>query len=270
MTGWTQHTTGGITYLDRPSEGPALVLLHGIGSQAASFSPLLPHLPRDRRVIAWNAPGYGGSAPLSETWPEANDYASALLRLVDALELSQFTLVGHSLGALMGAAFAARHRDRVDRLVLASPALGHGVSPGGALSGAAQARIDDLERMGSHAFARARAARLVHAPEANPDLVAQVREAMSAVTMPGYGQAARMLASGRLLDDIERLDVPTDVIVGAEDVVTPPDGARRAHAAVRPARRGQFVLIPGAGHALYQQAPGAFAAVLEDQTETAG
>lgn len=270
MTGWTQKNAGPIACLERPGKGRGLVLLHGIGSRAASFSSLLPHLPPDWHVIAWNAPGYGGSAPLDAAWPAANDYAEALLGVVEALGLSRFTLVGHSLGALVAASFAARHRDRVARLVLASPALGHGVTLGGALSGPAQARIDDLERLGPHAFARERAARLVHAPQANTDLVAQVREAMAAVTLPGYGQAARMLASGRLLDDIELLDVPTDVIVGAEDAVTPPDGARRAHSAVRPARRGRLVLVPGAGHALYQQAPGAFAAVLEDQTQPAG
>jgi pimeloyl-ACP methyl ester carboxylesterase len=270
MTGWSADRAGGIEYLDRPGQGPVLVLLHGIGSQAASFSPLLPHLPADMRVIAWNAPGYGASAPLDEDWPEARDYAAALHRLFEALGLETVTLVGHSLGALVAAAFAARYRDRVARLVLASPALGHGVPRGGALSTASQARIDDLERLGSAAFAEARAARLVFAPERNPQVVAQVRDGMSKVTMPGYGQAARMLASGRLLDDAERLSVPTDVIVGAQDVVTPPDGARRAHRAVPAGQRGQLVLVPDAGHALYQQAPADFAAALETQPQTAG
>ncbi|SMH38253.1 alpha/beta fold hydrolase [Maritimibacter sp. HL-12] len=269
MTDWHRHDVNGIEVLERPGAGAALVLLHGIGSRAASFTSLLSELAPETRVIAWNAPGYGASRPLSEPWPEANDYAAALLGVFDALGLVEVTLVGHSLGTLTGAAFAARHRDRVARLVLASPALGHGVPRGAALSQAAQARIDDLERMGPVAFAKARAPRLVHAPQANPELVAQVTDGMSAVTMPGYGQAARMLASGRLLDDIERLAVATDVVVGAEDVVTPPDGAFRAYGAVPPRHRGRYILVPGAGHALYQQAPAAFAAMLEDQTETA-
>jgi pimeloyl-ACP methyl ester carboxylesterase len=144
------------------------------------------------------------------------------------------------------------------------------VPRGGVLSPSARERIEDLERMGPEAFAQARAARLVHAPEANAALVARVTEAMSKVTMPGYVQAARMLASGRLLDDIERLSVPTDVIVGAEDVVTPPDGARRAHGALPARYRGKLTLVPEAGHALYQQAPAAFAALLDEHTETAG
>lgn len=261
---------GGLDVLERPGRnGPALVLLHGIGSHAASFAPLLPQLPDDWRVIAWNAPGYGGSIPLDGDWPVVADYARALAGLYDALDLDRTLLAGHSLGALTAAAFAAEHPGRVTRLLLASPAVGHGVAPGGALGPAARARIDDLDRLGPAAFAAARAPRLVYRPEANPALVAAVADGMARVTPRGYGQAVRMLASGRLLDDTARLAVPTDVIVGAEDLVTPPEDARRIHAALRPDRRGSFTQVPEAGHALYHQAPAAFAAALADLTETA-
>lgn len=270
MTGWTQKTAAGIDYLEREGEGEALVLLHGIGSQAGSFAPVLPHLEDSRRVIAWSAPGYGGSAPLAEDWPLASDYAAALERFLDALSLARITLAGHSLGALMAAGFAAAHRGRVRALILASPALGHGVQRGATLSPAAQARIDDLDRQGPEAFAKARSARLVHDPEANPEIVAAVTAAMAQVRLPGYAQAARMLASGRLLDDAERLTVPTDVIVGAGDLITPPDGARRAHAALRGVAKGRLTIVPDAGHAIYLQAPEAFAAALAAHTETAG
>jgi len=92
---------------------------------------------------------------------------------------------------------------------------------------------------------------------------------MSRVNLAGYAQATRMLASGRLLDDGARLQVPTDVIVGREDRVTPPDAAARAHAAVGPAWRGSLTVVPGAGHALYQQAPAAFVARLRELVEAA-
>ena len=257
---WVSGDAAGISYLERAGEGEALVLLHGIGSQGASFTPLLGGVTG--RVIAWNAPGYGESEALAEDWPIAADYARALERFLDALGLGRVALLGHSLGALMAASFAAGRRERVSRLVLASPALGHAVPRGQGLSPAAQARIDDLEREGPEAFAAARAARLVHAPEDNPGMVAQVRKAMSQVRLPGYAQAARMLAAGRLLDDAERLAVPTDVIVGEGDLVTPPEGARRVHEALRGAARGSLSIVPGAGHAIYLQAPGAVATVL--------
>lgn len=264
MTGFVTHHTDGLVWLERPGSGRTLVLLHGIGSNAHSFAPLLPHLPADLRVVAWNAPGYGGSEPLPQDWPLAQDYAARLQALADRLQLDRFALLGHSLGALMAAAFTASCRNRVTRLTLASPALGHGVTPGGALSASAKSRIDDLEEMGAAAFASARAPRLVHCPEENPETLALVRDAMAQVTMPGYGQAARMLASGRLLDDAERLSVPTDVIVGVEDRVTPPEGARRVHAALHVQARGSLTELPAAGHAIYQQAPARFARAMAD------
>lgn len=266
-----QHISGNIEYLERAGRtGPVLVLLHGVGSNAASFSPLLDHLPRDWRLIAWNAPGYGGSAPLEAGWPLALDYAAALRGFLDRLDLERVLLAGHSLGCLMAASFASMHRERVVRLLLGSPALGHGVPRGAALSVAAQARIDDLETLGPDRFAAVRSPRLVYRAEENPEIVRRVRDGMARVSAPGYPQAARMLASGRLIDDAQRLQVPTDVIVGAEDVVTPPDSARRAHAALRDAWRGALTIVPGAGHALYQQAPAAFAAALAALAETVG
>lgn len=259
---WIAGTSRGIAYLERPGSGPVLVLAHGIGSNAASFTPLLAHLPDNLRVIAWNAPGYGGSTPLEKAWPQAQDYAGALAGLLERLETGPVALLGHSLGALIAASFAASRVDRVTHLTLAAPAIGHGVTPGEALSAPAQARIDDLERQGAAAFAQARAPRLLHRPQAHPEALALVRGAMAEVSMPGYGQAARMLASGRLLDDAERLWVPTDVIVGAEDRITPPEGARRVHGVLHAPARGDYSELPGLGHALYQQDPDRFARAL--------
>ena len=262
---FTAQTSAGIDYRERPGSGPSLVLLHGIGSNADSFAELLPLLPPDRQVVAWNAPGYGASAPLGPDWPVAADYADALEAFLDRLGLDRVTLVGHSLGTLMGAAFAVARPARVERLLLASPALGHGVAPGGALSPAAQARIDDLARLGPEEFARIRASRLVYRPEENRKLVAAVEAGMSKVRSPGYDQASRMLASGRLLEDAARLAVPTDVIVGEEDIVTPPEGARALHAAIPALVRGRLTEVPAAGHALYTQAPLAFARAVAPQ-----
>ncbi|MCR9121745.1 MAG: alpha/beta hydrolase [Phyllobacteriaceae bacterium] len=263
------HMIDGIEFAERPGDGPAMVMLHGIGSNAASWAPVMAYLPAGWRLIAWNAPGYGRSEPLASDWPVAADYAAALLRLIDGLGLERFGLAGHSLGALMASSFAVSHSERVTQLVLAAPALGHGVRPGGVLSDKAQARIDDLERLGPDDFAKARAAALVHAPEDNPAIVSGVRKAMAQVRMPGYGQAVRMLASGRLLDDVARLTVRTDIVTGAEDRITPPDGARQAHDRLAPDYRGGLVEVPHRGHAITQQAPGAVAELLARATTPA-
>jgi len=54
-------------------EGPTLVLLHGIGSNAGSWCNQLVTLSDQFRVLAWDAPGYGESTPLDELQPQARD-----------------------------------------------------------------------------------------------------------------------------------------------------------------------------------------------------
>lgn len=262
MTGWRDHLAGGIGWRERPGDGPVAVLLHGIGSRASGWEALAPHLP-GWRLVAWEAPGYGPSAPLPADWPLAADYAGALLRLADALALPHFHLIGHSLGTLIAAAFAASHPGRLASLTLAACAQGGGTPPGAPLAPAHQARIDGLLAEGSEAFAAARAPRLIHAPEANPGLVAEVARAMASVTLPGYAQAVRMLASGDLAATCAHIATPTAVITGADDIVTPPAQSRAAHAALP--RPGPFVTVPACGHALPLQAPAALAGLILEQ-----
>ncbi|MEM9049549.1 MAG: alpha/beta hydrolase [Pseudomonadota bacterium] len=259
----------GMCWAERPGENPTLVLLHGIGSWSGGFASLLPHLPDRLRVIAWDAPGYGGSDPLEADWPVAADYAVALERWLAHLGVEGAVLAGHSLGALIAGAYAARFEGRITRLVLASPALGHGVPVGDPLSDAARARIEALERLGPTAFAAARAPGLIHAPQDHPQLVATVEAGMARIRLPGYAQAARMLDAGRLLADLARVSVPTDIVFGAEDRITPPDRALAAHAALPEGVRGRLTEIPGTGHALTAQAPAAFAAALSAALSTA-
>ncbi len=256
------HMTNGIAWRERPGSGPVLVCLHGIGSDPRGFDALAAHLPDDLRLIAWSAPGYGDSQPLASDWPVAGDYADALAALVAALGLGPFYLLGHSLGTLIAADYAARHPQQVAGLILVSCAQGMGVTPGAALPPKASARLADLEQMGAAAFARARAARLVHDPDANPDLVAAITDAMAKIRLPGYAQAVRMLASGNLAGTAQHLRVPVTIVVGAEDIVTPPAQSRGVWDALHPAAGHHFALLPQIGHAAPQQAPAALARII--------
>ncbi len=64
-----------VAYRSGGSAGPVIVLLHGISSGAASWLPCASLLAAHARVIAWDAPGYGDSSPLSQAQPRAADYA---------------------------------------------------------------------------------------------------------------------------------------------------------------------------------------------------
>jgi pimeloyl-ACP methyl ester carboxylesterase len=260
-------SAAGIAYLRRAGCGHAtpLVLLHGIGSNAQSYAPLIAALPPAIDAIAWNAPGYATSTPLAEAAPTPAHYADALLRLLDALKLARIIVAGHSLGCLFAASFATRYANRVAAIALLSPALGYRVAPGAALPETVQARIDEITALRPQAFADKRAARLVHAPERKPQVIASVRSAMAAVNPDGYVHAARALGAGDLVADAVRIAAPTLVAVGAEDVITPPANARAAHAALRHAVG--LHEIADAGHALPQEQPAIVANLLSQLVE---
>jgi len=268
MTELRDHRTGQLCWRERPACGevPAaatVVCLHGIGSDARSFDGLAAALPGTVRVIAWAAPGYGGSDPLPQPWPIATDYGAALGGLTEALGLSRYVLLGHSLGTLVGAAHALASPERVAALVLVSCAQGMGIAPGAELPASAANRLRDLDTQGAAAFARARAPRLIHDPDRHPELVGVIEAAMARVAMPGYGQAVRMLAAGDLSDMARRLAVPTTVVVGDKDAVTPLPQSRAVWEALSPPARKEIAILPGVGHALPQQAPAALARIVE-------
>jgi pimeloyl-ACP methyl ester carboxylesterase len=83
---------------------------------------------------------------------------------------------------------------------------------------------------------------------------------MASVNPAGYAQAVSALGAGDLIADAARIDAPTLVAVGAQDVVTPPANARAAYDAL--AHAAGYHEIPGAGHALPQEDPAAVARLL--------
>jgi pimeloyl-ACP methyl ester carboxylesterase len=257
MTAIIERSAAGLCYLTRDGgDGLPVVLLHGIGSNAQSFAPLLQAFDDSSPMLAWDAPGYGCSQPLAIDWPDASDHAAALNRLLADLDISRCILVGHSLGALTAARFALLLPEKVTALFLISPALGYGAEKDSPLPASVAGRIAEIDRLGPETFAAARAPGLLADPAARPDVLQAVQRAMAAIRRPGYDQAARLLAGGRLLEDAAKLDVPTAIIVGTQDRITPPENARRVFDVLRASSRGHaYREIQHAGHAVCQEQP---------------
>ncbi len=256
------HTRGGeVSYLEA-GEGPALVLLHGVGSSARSWRSQLETLSPRHRVIAWNAPGYGASSHVAQDKPCTDDYADALLALVDTLGLARLHLVGHSLGALIAGRFAARHPDRLATLQLASCALGHARYDGERRAALLKSRLDDVTELGIAGMAQKRGPNLL-TPAAPADMRATVVDTMASLDPRGYSQAAYMLSTGDLLSDIAAINprVPLHVLYGAEDRITPPQANQDAAAARAHTR---ITEIPAAGHAVYIEQADAFSRAVAD------
>lgn len=251
---------GDLAYVDEGA-GAAIMLLHGIGSAARSWSAQIAALSANWRVIAWNAPGYTPSSALAVDWPSASDYANRLAALLDSLAVERCHLVGHSLGCLIAARFAVLYPGHVASLTLASCAIGHARLPEDERERLLASRIDDVMSLGARGMAEKRGPRLL-GPEASAQTIAAVVEAMATVDPNGYAQAARMLSRGDLLADIEALSamLPVQFIYGSADVITPPAINMRA-AEARPG--AAVTVLENAGHACYVEQPGAFSHAIE-------
>jgi pimeloyl-ACP methyl ester carboxylesterase len=238
--------------------GPALLLLHGIGGAGESFAPQLAALADRFRVVAWDAPGYGASGDHPQTRPSPRDYAAAAAGLLAMLGIARAHVLGHSLGALIAAALARHHAERVARLILASPAAGYRLGAGQPYPPALQARLDDLAALGPSGVAEKRAAQIC-APGADPAAVAAVRRVMSQLRPIGYAQAVGLLGAGDILADAPAIAAPTLVLCGDADTITPPARCQAIAAAI--AGAGYQSLGP-VGHACYAENPAGFAAAL--------
>ncbi|MGF6773452.1 pimeloyl-ACP methyl ester carboxylesterase [Paraburkholderia sp. GAS199] len=235
-----------------------LVLLHGIGSGAASWVQQFEALGASRRVLAWDAPGYGTSTPVQPDSPTAQDYAAVLREWLDALGIGRCVLLGHSLGAIVAGALAAAEPQRVASLLLLSPAGGYGAASAELRETRRDQRLAMLNELGPQGLADKRSANMVSA-YAGEEARAWVRWNMSRVIPRGYAQATHLLANADLAGDLARYRGRIDVAVGADDTITTPDACER----LAQAAGTRLQVVPRAGHAGYIEAPAAYTAIID-------
>lgn len=114
---------------ERAPSGPPVLLVHGLCDSHLTWSRVAPALAQRRHVLTVDLPGHGLSARPDASY-ELAWHASVLGAALDALDLSEVDLVGHSYGGGVAQWLLLTHRERVRRLMLVAPGgLGRGVSP---------------------------------------------------------------------------------------------------------------------------------------------
>lgn len=109
---------------EQRGSGPTVVLIHGIASSSVTFQNVLPLIEGAHRCIAIDLLGFGGSPMPDDAEYTVEEHVAALERTIRSLRLKgAFTLVGHSMGSMIAARYAARHPRVVGRVVLVSPPI---------------------------------------------------------------------------------------------------------------------------------------------------
>ncbi len=254
------HVNGIDMHYREAGEGAPLLLIHAFPLGAAMWEPQLDALSGLGRVIAPDLRGFG-QTPLGETPAALEQYADDLAALLDELGVAQTALGGLSMGGYIAFAFLRKYRARVTALLLADTRAGPDSEEG------RQGRERNAllaEREGAGAIAEQMMPKLV-APHAPDSLREQLRGIIAANPAPGVAAALRAMAarpdSSLLLPTI---DIPTLVLVGAEDTLTPPEEARDIHTSIANSR---LVEIPAAGHISNLERPDAFNAAVREWME---
>jgi len=221
-------------------DGEPVVMIHGLGGTTNTFTPLLPAFARHKRV-RFDLPGSGRSSrvegPLS-----VEVFLEAVAKAMAAAKVEKAHVVGHSMGTIVAAHFAAAEPGAVKSLALFGPLL---APPDQARVGirarAAKARQEGMRGVAdallqSSISSETRAKRLV--------AVAFVRESLMGQDPDGYARSCEALADMQAADTT-RITCPTLLVTGEEDVVSPPQSVRMMGQKISGSR---VEVLRGCGH----------------------
>ena len=236
-------------------DNPALLMLHGLGSSSAGYRAQFAGLSRDFHVMAWNAPGFGGSSPIPGNDADIGDYADALKAFLRALRVERLSaLVGSSWGSVVALAFARRYPASVGSLVLSAP----NVAKGRVVGEARDAELDAWLRTADIGIpvSRATIADRLLAPNPPPLVRQHVERLRDAMTTDGWRQAIRSLFTVSTPDVISEVRCPIAILSGTLDQVAP----HREHAErlVAAAPWATSISFEDCGHMLKLEAPSRF------------
>jgi 3-oxoadipate enol-lactonase len=240
--------------------GPAVVLLHGFPLSRAMWAEQLSGIGSTYRVIAPDLRGHGDS-PAPEGVYTMDEMADDVIELLDFLSISErFVLGGLSMGGYVALSLVMRYPDRVRGLMLFDTRAGAD-TPEAAQNREASARAI-LQADSAKAFVDGMIPKLF-APitlEQRPERVEPMRAVMEKNTPRGVAGALRGIA---IRPDrragLSGIQVPTLVLVGEHDVITPPAEAKALAAAIANA---QLEVIPDSGHMAPYENPSAANAVI--------
>lgn len=248
---------GGVHYeIDGPPAAPVVLLVNSLGTTTAMWEPQLLTLAGWFRVVRYDHRGHGGSPATAGPY-SIEDLAGDALAVMDAVDSERFSVVGLSLGGMVGMWLGSHHPERVERLVLCCTAAKLGVPDDwrarAALvrGGGTEALVETLlGRWFTPAF-RAAA----------PELASSVGAMVAGADPEGYAGCCEAIAEMDQRADLVRVSAPTLVIGGAEDPVVPPALAVELHTSIA---GSSLQILADAAHLANLEHPRRFGEVLLD------
>jgi len=228
---------------ERAGDGPPLVLLHGGVSDHREWRHQIAGLSNAYDVIAWDAPGNGGSSDPPETF-RMDDYAGCVAALVDALDVGPAHVVGLSWGSSLALALYARRPDLVRSLVLAAAYAGWaGSLPPEEVDRRVETAIQGMDVPPDEYAATWIPTLLTH--RASPETVETLATIIRAFRPSGVRPMVLSMAEADLRPVLPTIAVPTLLLYGDEDARSPKAVADEMHRSIP---GSELVFLPDVGH----------------------
>ena len=245
---------------DSGGDGPAVVMLHGLGGTSNTFEPLMDSL-EDYRVIRPDLPGAGRS-PLRAGIRTLQQLARAVTDGLAGIGIRHTVIVGHSMGTLLAQHMAISAPQRVRGLVL----FGAITEPPDFARLVLQQRAATAlqEGMAGIADTVANGSLSAKSRSDNPALVALLRESLMRQSTAGYAAHCKAMIQAKACDPLQ-IRVPVQLVTGVEDLVAPVAMAQSLNSALPFSTLEQ---LPGVGHWPTIEAPADSARILQSTLKT--
>ncbi|MDP6874109.1 MAG: 3-oxoadipate enol-lactonase [Alphaproteobacteria bacterium] len=225
-----------------PEGAPVVVLSHSLGSSSVMWAPQLPKLAEKYRVLCYDTRGHGGTAAPEGAY-SLDQLGDDALALMDGLEMHQVHWVGLSMGGMIGQNLALRQNGRFKSLSLCDtssqiPAEGRATW---------NERITAVTAGGMAPLAEPTMERWFTAPymASKPSSVDAIREQFLATPPAGFIGCCHALKVLDYLDQLDAIDLPTLIIVGADDMGTPVSASEAMRERIP---NSQLVVLDDAAH----------------------
>jgi 3-oxoadipate enol-lactonase len=242
---------------------PFLVFLHGIGGAARAWRRQICDFSSVYRAVAWDMPGYGGSAPLPTV--SMVTLADALQDFLEAIGAQKPILVGHSIGGMIVQEWLIKHPLAASAVVLAQTSPAFGKADGDWQKSFIEARLGPLDRGETMPALAPRLVAELAGDGPDADGMVLARDCMASVPEASY-RASMMALLGydqrRALKDIK---VPTLVLSGAMDKNAPAPMMAKMASYIPHAI---YAELDGAGHLANLERPDAFNSALKQFLKT--
>ena len=240
-----------IAYNDVGSGG-AVVLLHGYPFNRTLWADQVAALSKSHRVITPDLRGHGDSTvgPAS-----MKRLASDMAALLDSLGIERATIGGLSMGGYVTLAFVRQFPERVNGLILADTRAQPDTEENKRIRAE---QVKTLQSQGMKPIVDAMLPKLLH-PETvskRPDIVKRLRDMMHQTKPEGAAAALEgMAAREDQMELLSSIKVPTLIVVGREDPITPLDDSQKMHERIGGSR---LVVIENASHVSNLERPEEF------------